>query len=677
MHRILPIILCLLLFAAPALATTWYADNVAGACAGNYSIANRNCSGTDGTSYAGLDAALQAVTCGVGDTIIGRAGTYVEYVQVRDDGSPAWNDDAGCSFETYNSEVVTLDHDGSSSSVVRIDDGADGVSFDGFTVTGAGGTVDSGASFIVDNASETTLTEMVFPESATNRDCIKLTGNASKVIIHNPDIDDCGRSGVQNYADEVKIYGDTTDDCTITGVVWNGITGGDQASGAQHAEYHHCTISNSGRQGIQHQEFDYVYIHDNIIFGVTATGTQCENDNEYWLVKDNTYYDNGADPQNGEGNVWIDDCAYVVVEGNKTSGDSMRGIYVASNSGYGVVTHSAIEYVAVIDNINQEPPNATYWAVQSSEGSPPAWDSGTQYYGYNIDKQQIIVRNNIVTLIDESDQSGKKISMALGVNADNDVYWDVEDVYFYHNSLWMNGYSGGACEAASTPCGSFAFGRAFNSRYENIVFKNNIISEGVNEHEVDLTLSTPASVLGEFDYNIYYRSGGVSFAIENGDDLNLADWKTDCGCDANSTEHNDPDDIWVDEDNGNFTPMAGSPLIDAADWLTTINEANATTDTITLADSRFFHDGMGIGDTWAELTDVPGDCIKLASGVTATITSTNYTTHEIVVDSAIAIINGEGVSLCGWEGAAPDVGAVESGTVGGGARRIYTTSTAP
>ena len=51
-----------------------YVDATAGTCTGNYSITNRNCTGTDGNSYATVSAGVTATAAG--DILYIRAGTY-------------------------------------------------------------------------------------------------------------------------------------------------------------------------------------------------------------------------------------------------------------------------------------------------------------------------------------------------------------------------------------------------------------------------------------------------------------------------------------------------------------------------------------------------------------------------------------------------------------------------
>ncbi len=62
-------------------ATIRYVDATAGACTGNYSITNRNCSGSDGTSYATVANGAAAMVGG--DILKIRTGTYVDHLRDR------------------------------------------------------------------------------------------------------------------------------------------------------------------------------------------------------------------------------------------------------------------------------------------------------------------------------------------------------------------------------------------------------------------------------------------------------------------------------------------------------------------------------------------------------------------------------------------------------------------
>lgn len=81
LRGLLVLILCLA--SAPAWATTRFVDATAGACSGNYSIASRNCTGSDGTSYATLSAGLAGTTT-AGDNLWVRSGTYTSTIVSAD-----------------------------------------------------------------------------------------------------------------------------------------------------------------------------------------------------------------------------------------------------------------------------------------------------------------------------------------------------------------------------------------------------------------------------------------------------------------------------------------------------------------------------------------------------------------------------------------------------------------
>lgn len=68
--------LIIFLWSATAEAATRYVDSTAGACTGNYSIANRNCTGSDGNSYATITLGIAAMSAG--DITYVRGGTYTD-----------------------------------------------------------------------------------------------------------------------------------------------------------------------------------------------------------------------------------------------------------------------------------------------------------------------------------------------------------------------------------------------------------------------------------------------------------------------------------------------------------------------------------------------------------------------------------------------------------------------
>jgi len=81
-----------------------YVDGtLASDCNGNYSIASRNCTGSDGDAYNTIQEAENATSAG--DTVHIRAGTYKGKVQFKDNNGTAGNP---ITFQSHLSETVTL-----------------------------------------------------------------------------------------------------------------------------------------------------------------------------------------------------------------------------------------------------------------------------------------------------------------------------------------------------------------------------------------------------------------------------------------------------------------------------------------------------------------------------------------------------------------------------------------
>jgi hypothetical protein len=100
--------LFLVLMTVPSWATTYYVDGTAGACAGNYSITNRNCTGSDGTSYATLNLSTSAVIAG--DIVETRGGTYTAQINPTGRNGTV---SLPITLKAYQGETVTLRPSGS------------------------------------------------------------------------------------------------------------------------------------------------------------------------------------------------------------------------------------------------------------------------------------------------------------------------------------------------------------------------------------------------------------------------------------------------------------------------------------------------------------------------------------------------------------------------------------
>jgi len=105
----------------------------------------------------------------------------------------------------------------------------------------------------------------------------------------------------------------------------------------------------------------------------------------------------------------------------------------------------------------------------------------------------------------------------------------------------------------------------------------------------------------------------------------------------------------------NLSVSSNSPVINAGGALTTITSPNGSGTSFVVADAAYFMDGWGI---------VQGDTIQLmGSTQRPRITSVNYATQSITVDSAVTWTQNQGICLP-YEGTGPDIGAFEYGSGG-------------
>ncbi len=100
--------LILLFVAMNCFATDIYVDNTLGAncTTGNYSIANRNCSGADGNAYTTVAGAVAVMT--IGDDIYIRGGTYYEH-DIYISGNDSGTSENYSSIQSYPGEWAKID----------------------------------------------------------------------------------------------------------------------------------------------------------------------------------------------------------------------------------------------------------------------------------------------------------------------------------------------------------------------------------------------------------------------------------------------------------------------------------------------------------------------------------------------------------------------------------------
>jgi len=102
-----------------------------------------------------------------------------------------------------------------------------------------------------------------------------------------------------------------------------------------------------------------------------------------------------------------------------------------------------------------------------------------------------------------------------------------------------------------------------------------------------------------------------------------------------------------------FSLRPESPLVDAGAFLTRTTAAGSGT-TLPVQDAGYFFDGF-------EIEGQAGDLVRLEGGESARVTRVDYASRTLVLDRALTWTAGQGVAL-DFNGKAPDIGAVESGT---------------
>ena len=114
--------------------------------------------------------------------------------------------------------------------------------------------------------------------------------------------------------------------------------------------------------------------------------------------------------------------------------------------------------------------------------------------------------------------------------------------------------------------------------------------------------------------------------------------------------------LFTNETAGDFTLAAGSPMIDRGAFLARTTAAGSGT-SLPVDDVLYFFDGFGVE---AET----GDVVQLAGQtVTARVVRIDYANKVLVLDRALTWTNAQGVAHA-YAGAAPDIGAYESGQTG-------------
>lgn len=197
-----------------------------------------------------------------------------------------------------------------------------------------------------------------------------------------------------------------------------------------------------------------------------------------------------------------------------------------------------------------------------------------------------------------------------------------------------------------------------NRIYHNIMYGNGLDATSVGDTGIFLNEDTGSDTQDSniFKNNINYNNednDGVDTYQDasTGDNTWTNNWNLLTGTD---------DPLFVDAPNDDFEIESHSGCVGTGGWLTLTNGTGSGSTTLIVDDASYFCDGHNI---------TTGDTIQLqGQETTAVITSINYGTDTLTIDTGLTWADGIGVHL-EYEGSYPDIGWYEV-PLGGGADQV-------
>jgi hypothetical protein len=249
----------------------------------------------------------------------------------------------------------------------------------------------------------------------------------------------------------------------------------------------------------------------------------------------------------------------------------------------------------------------------------------------DVTTEHVIIRGNVVV------DCKSNIKVGWGAAADTcGTGSTVRHVAVAHNTSYMT-YNGAADGKSLFLCCA-----------DYLYIKNNIFvyyapSGNYQIRYLNTTIDDSNWVL---DYNLYHDTNSQWYQWDGTGYTTFAAYQSGSGQDANGM---DSDPLFVDADNEDFRLSEGSPAIGSGDKLTKCNGSGSSSTSVTVYNSRYFSDGMGLQD---------GDRIIVGSNDPVTVTNVNYSTHVLTVDTAISWNDDDPVNY-EYAGAGPNIGAEE------------------
>ena len=426
------------------------------------------------------------------------------------------------------------------------------------------------------------------------------------------------------------------------------------STSAHHIEIKNCAFYDGNGYGAHiYAGGNYNYIHDNVFnylfVKVGAQDPQVFIKGDYNRIIDNEFIDGG-----GHGMLEADGALYSVIRGNTFR---TTGTYYYPD----VLPH------AVPDHMIMWLKNSNYALFEENtfyeEGDAYGDGFGNPIHLHNGDYQ--IIRRNTFYHTD-----GTFFDMYTSASDQDAAYINVYNNTGYDMSSM--GYVDGVSGGGPITKGVFVFdsSNVSDSYVDYTSVLNNIVSH-VGYAYKTCFLSPPETQCvpyiakhpnsagysnnryGRMEYNIFHDVNNTDDYWWKGTTYSVSDEPLELDYQTDIANNITSEPTFTDAATGDFTADDGdAPQVDAGAWLTTINQASGSAQTITLDDYPYmFYDGWGIsGET--------GDTIKTQNGQTGVIQSINYGAKTITLTAAIDIQDNEGIAL-DYVGNAPDIGAEE------------------
>lgn len=346
-----------------------------------------------------------------------------------------------------------------------------------------------------------------------------------------------------------------------------------------------------GWAGINALQNSYLKILNNTLIGTCAcSGTPCDNGGPADLL-------------------YLDGCSYSVIKGNDISGGDHVAVNFQSHNGasdYNVIADNRIENrwhsnLSLYGDIN-------YSLVEGNMILNAGEDAGTNWCGSTRDRENF-GRENHRSI--QFASSNCIIRNNVFVNNGTMPFLDFEGYSVRSNRIYNNTYH-------------LDYKANYMYAGSDNILKNNIYSE-------NRIYAIQGKTGNQIIKNNVYQSELMANGATISGNLSLP-----------------PE--FVDPENYNFRLKQASPMINKADWLTTIVSASGAGNSFQVADAAYFVDGSR--------GTIEGDTIQLEGG-TNTIKIIDISGNTITVDRNVSWAKGDGVSLP-YSGSRPDLGAFES-----------------